>query len=202
MVTTVPGKSCKKRCSQATDSASRWFVGSSRSNISGADNRRRHKATRRRSPPDNFVTSAPPSGTRNASIAISALRSRSQASIASIFSCNSACSAMTSFISSSVSSSAKRADTSLKRSTNSLASPMPDITLPWTSMLGSNSGSCARYPTCKPSAALASPVKSVSMPAIIFNKVDLPAPFRPSTPILAPGRKDKLISRNTSLPPG
>ena len=144
IVTTVPGKSCKKRCNQETDSASKWFVGSSRSNISGADSNNRHNATRRRSPPESFVTSAAPSGTRKASIAISALRSRSQASIASIFSCNSACSAMTSFISSSVSSSAKRADTSLKRSTNSLASPMPDITLPCTSRDASSSGSWAR----------------------------------------------------------
>ena len=30
---------------------------------------------------------------------------------------------------------------------------------------------------------------------MIFSKVDLPEPFRPSTPILAPGKKDRLKSR-------
>ena len=144
MVTTVPGKSCKNRCNQATDSASRWFVGSSKSSISGALNNSLHNATRLRSPPDSFVTSAPPSGTRSASIAISAFRSKSQPSIASIFSCKSACSAIRLFISSSFISSAKRALTSLNRSTSCLASPIPDSTLPATSMLESSSGSCAR----------------------------------------------------------
>jgi hypothetical protein len=28
---------------------------------------------------------------------------------------------------------------------------------------------------------------------MIFSKVDLPDPFRPKTPILAPGRNDRLI---------
>jgi hypothetical protein len=31
---------------------------------------------------------------------------------------------------------------------------------------------------------------------MIFSKVDLPEPFKPSTPILAPGKKLKEISRN------
>src|SRR6478609_598041 len=35
----------------------------------------------------------------------------------------------------------------------------------------------------------ASPSKSLSTPAMIFSSVDLPEPFRPSTPILAPGKK-------------
>ncbi len=30
---------------------------------------------------------------------------------------------------------------------------------------------------------------------MIFSSVDLPDPFRPSTPILAPGKKDRLMSR-------
>jgi hypothetical protein len=29
---------------------------------------------------------------------------------------------------------------------------------------------------------------------MIFSSVDLPEPFRPSTPILAPGKKDKEMS--------
>ena len=144
IVTTVPGKSCKNRCNQATDSASRWFVGSSNSNISGALNSNLHNATRLFSPPERVVTSASGSGTRKASIAIWALRSRSQPSAASICSCNSACSLIRSFISSSVSSSAKRALTSLNLSTSNFALPRPDNTLPATSSFGSNSGSCAK----------------------------------------------------------
>ena len=41
---------------------------------------------------------------------------------------------------------------------------------------------------------VASPSKSLSMPAMIFSSVDLPEPFRPSTPILAPGKKDREMS--------
>ncbi len=41
----------------------------------------------------------------------------------------------------------------------------------------------------------ASPSMVVSMPAMIFSSVDLPEPFRPSTPILAPGKNDRLMSR-------
>jgi hypothetical protein len=33
------------------------------------------------------------------------------------------------------------------------------------------------------------------MPPMILSSDDLPAPFSPSTPILAPGKKDKLMSR-------
>ena len=41
---------------------------------------------------------------------------------------------------------------------------------------------------------MASPSISLSMPAMIFSNVDLPEPFRPSTPILAPGKKDNEMS--------
>jgi hypothetical protein len=44
----------------------------------------------------------------------------------------------------------------------------------------------------------ASPSKFASRPAMIFSSVDLPAPFRPSTPILAPGKNDRLMSRRMS----
>ena len=40
------------------------------------------------------------------------------------------------------------------------------------------------------------------MPAMIFKSVDLPAPFKPTTPILAPGRNDSEMSFRTCLPPG
>ena len=70
----------------ATDSASRWLVGSSSSSRSGRLSSSRHSATRRRSPPDSVVTSASPGGQRRASMAISTLRSRFQASAAAILS--------------------------------------------------------------------------------------------------------------------
>ena len=35
------------------------------------------------------------------------------------------------------------------------------------------------------------PFDPVSMPAMMRSRVDLPAPFRPSTPILAPGKKER-----------
>ncbi len=41
---------------------------------------------------------------------------------------------------------------------------------------------------------VASPSISVSMPAMILSSVDLPEPFTPSTPILAPGKKDRETS--------
>ena len=45
-----------------------------------------------------------------------------------------------------------------------------------------------------PGCGRASPWKSVSTPAMILSTVDLPAPFRPSRPILAPGKKDSEMS--------
>ena len=51
-----------------------------------------------------------------------------------------------------------------------------------------------------PSAAHASPANSVSRPAIILSSVDLPAPFGPSTPILAPGKNESEISFSTWFP--
>ena len=49
------------------------------------DSSSRHRATRRRSPPERVVTSASPGGRRRASMAISVVRDRSQAPAASIF---------------------------------------------------------------------------------------------------------------------
>ncbi len=45
-----------------------------------------------------------------------------------------------------------------------------------------------------PGCARASPRMSVSTPAMMRSSVDLPEPFRPSTPILAPGKKDSEMS--------
>jgi hypothetical protein len=41
---------------------------------------------------------------------------------------------------------------------------------------------------------VASPSYSVSTPAMILSKVDLPEPLTPSTPILAPGKKLREMS--------
>src|SRR3954469_9912998 len=46
----------------------------------------------------------------------------------------------------------------------------------------------------RPGIGRASPWMSVSIPAMIFSSVDLPEPFRPSTPIFAPGKKDNEMS--------
>src|SRR5665647_1354039 len=47
----------------------------------------------------------------------------------------------------------------------------------------------------RPGMGVASPSISVSSPAMILSRLDLPEPFTPSTPILAPGKK----LRETSL---
>src|SRR5690554_1074109 len=40
----------------------------------------------------------------------------------------------------------------------------------------------------------ASPSNSLSTPAMMRSRVDLPAPLRPSTPIFAPGKNDREMS--------
>src|SRR6186997_3342354 len=46
----------------------------------------------------------------------------------------------------------------------------------------------------RPGMGVASPSYSLSTPAMILSSVDLPEPFRPSMPILAPGKKDRDMS--------
>src|SRR4026209_3012647 len=58
IATTVPGYSLRKRSSQATDSASRWLVGSSSSRRSGCRRRSRQRATRAFPPPERAETRA------------------------------------------------------------------------------------------------------------------------------------------------
>jgi hypothetical protein len=41
---------------------------------------------------------------------------------------------------------------------------------------------------------IASPSKSLSMPAMMRSNVDLPAPLSPKTPIFAPGKKESEMS--------
>ena len=55
---------------------------------------------------------------------------------------------------------------------------------PWRGRAGAPAG---RNPIRVPARGLASPMKSLSTPAMIRSRVDFPAPFDPRTPILAPG---------------
>ena len=50
-----------------------------------------------------------------------------------------------------------------------------------------------------PSAAHASPVNSVSIPAMTFISVDLPLPLTPMMAILASGRNCRLMLLSTGL---
>ena len=50
----------------------------------------------------------------------------------------------------------------------------------------SSVGSWGRYPAVRPGSIHASPVKSLSMPAMMRSRVDLPDPLDPMIPILAP----------------
>ena len=192
---TVPLYDSRNRSSHATDSASRWFVGSSRRSRSGAERSSRQSATRRRSPPESVVTSRSPSGRRSASIARSSVWSRLHASARSICSCTAACSA--SSASKSASGSAKAAEIALKRSRTSRSSRTPSSTFARTSFAGSSSGSCGRKPTVAFGSSSATPEDGSSSPAMIRSSVDLPAPFGPSTPIFAPWRNDSEMFDST-----
>mmetsp|Transcript_8314 Transcript_8314/g.25998 ORF Transcript_8314/g.25998 Transcript_8314/m.25998 type:complete len:221 (+) Transcript_8314:1361-2023(+) len=67
----------------------------------------------------------------------------------------------------------------------------------------SSVGSWGRYPTDAPGAGRASPSKASSTPAMIFISVDFPAPFWPTTPIFAPGKKQRsTLSRIVREPSG
>ena len=151
-----------------------------------------------RSPPERRSTGASRSGSRNASAATSRRRSISHPPAASIASWSRPCSSRSAFISPSSSGSAKRAPITSKRSSNRLISPTPSSTLPRTSFARSRAGSCGRYPTRSPGRGRASPWWSRSTPAMMRSSDDFPAPFRPSTPILAPGKNDGEMSLRIS----
>src|SRR4029453_11755874 len=71
---------------------------------------------------------------------------------------------------------------------------MPSATASRTVCSAVNCGSCGRNPIRIPGIGTASPSNSRSSPAMIRNSVDLPEPFNPSTPILAPGKNDREMS--------
>ena len=122
-------------------------------------------------------------GRRRASIARSIVASSDHASTRSICSCTFACSAISS--SKSASGSENAAEISSKRVRRCRSRRMPCSTFPRTSFVGSSSGSCPSSPTVAPAASSARPDDGSSRPAMIRSKVDLPAPFAPSTPISA-----------------
>ena len=164
--------------------------------MSGFESRSLHSATRRRSPPESLLTSASHGGRRRASAAISRGRSTSHPSAASIFVCSSPCRSRSSFISSSLMGSANFSAMALYSLSQPMTSPRPSSTLPRTSRDSSSAGSWGRKPTLMSFWARASPSNSVSSPAMILSRLDLPAPFKPSTPILAPGKNDReMFSR-------
>ncbi len=54
---------------------------------------------------------------------------------------------------------------------------------------------------CSPALSVASPFETWSSPAMILSRLDLPAPLGPTTPILAPGRNDRVTLSRTTLSP-
>jgi hypothetical protein len=126
-------------------------------------------------------------------MAISSWWSSSQAFAASIASWTRWYSAMSFSLSASDISPAIFSFSSSNRLSNARVGATASSTLPSTSFFGFSLGSCGRKPTRIRSAGNASPAKSFSTPAMMRRTVDLPAPFKPRTPILAPGRNDREI---------
>src|SRR3954453_13710467 len=56
-------------------------------------------------------------------------------------------------------------------------------------------------PTGGSGSLLASPLDGWASPPMIFSSVDLPVPFGPTTPILAPCRKERVTLSRTTLSP-
>ena len=200
MATTVPGNVARNFSSHATDSASRWFVGSSRSKMSGCARRSRQMATRRRSPPERFFTRASPGGHRSASIARSTVLSISHAFVASSLVCSASMRDMS--LSMSQSGSVMSIAIWLYSSTSAFTAATPTWMFSITVSPSSKGGSWGRYPTLMPSSRCMSPSNSLSTPARIFMSVDLPAPFAPKMPILAPRYMPRLMFLMSSLPVG
>ena len=152
---------------------------------------RRGGARRRRA----LRTSASPGGSRSASIAISSVRSSSQAFAASMRSCSFACSSSSAVISSSSSGSANFARDRLEavQQRARLGDALLDVA---EHVLGRVELRLLRQEADADARRPAAPrrVNSVSTPAMMRSSVLLPAPFAPSTPIFAPGRKDSVIS--------
>mmetsp|Transcript_16383 Transcript_16383/g.49106 ORF Transcript_16383/g.49106 Transcript_16383/m.49106 type:complete len:175 (-) Transcript_16383:298-822(-) len=148
MATTVPRKSFRVLSNHATDSASRWLVGSSTSRTSGASSSTRASATRRRSPPDRFATRASPGGHRSASVARCTVRSSSHPLAASMAVCS--WSILTMRASTSAPSSPISALTFSKSDIMSLMRFTAGMMLSSTVGPSSRAGSCSRWLTMMP----------------------------------------------------
>jgi hypothetical protein len=142
---------------------------------------------------------AAPGGQRSASMACSMRASSSQPSAFSMTSMSSPCSAISE--SKSASGSPIAALTSSKRVSASRSGLTASSTLPRTSSSSFSGGSCWSMPTVAPGASTVSPFEAVSRPAMIRSTVDFPAPFGPTTPILAPGRNARVTSSRMTLSP-
>ena len=124
-------------------------------------------------------------GQRSASIACSSWESMSQALRLSSSVCTSPISAIRA--SKSASGSAIAMPSSSIRACSALMSATASSTFSSTVLPSVSGGSCSRMPTVASLASMASPLLGFSIPAISFSRVDLPVPFGPTTPILAPG---------------
>ena len=134
----------------------------------------------------------PTAGSRSASAAISSWRSSSQAP-ARFDRVLQPCPAprAASSISSSSIGSANFMLISLNRSTSALVSATPSSTLPRTSFAGSSSRLLRQVADRDARLGPGLAFDSLSTPAMIRSRSILPEPFRPSTPILAPGKNDE-----------
>ena len=136
--------------------------------------------------PRGSSTSASPGGRRSASMAISKVRSRSQAPAASILVWSSACS-LEQLVDVGVGVAEGGADLVVAVEELPWSRRRPRRRCrrrPWS---GRAAAPGAGSPTVKPGVRRASPVKPSSSPAMMRSSEDLPEPLDPMTPILAPG---------------
>ena len=87
----------------------------------------------------------------------------------------------------SASGSAIAMPSSSIRACSALMSATASSTFSSTVLPSVSGGSCSRMPTVASLASIASPLLGFTIPAISLSRVDLPVPFGPTTPILAPG---------------
>ncbi len=158
--------------------------------MSGADSSSRHSATRRFSPPESVPMLRLPrrqpqriGSDLELALELPAAGRRRWRPAAC------ACRASSVFICSSSMGSREPVADRLNSSSWRKVSPSPSMTVVRTSLAASSCGSCGRKPMRMPLCGRASPSKLGSMPAMILSSEDLPEPFRPSTPILAPGKE-------------
>jgi hypothetical protein len=107
-----------------------------------------------------------------------------------------ACSSSAALISSSDIGSAMRMLIASKASSLPLIAAQTLLDVPAHVLRGIERGLLLQKADTQFGCGRASPSISVSTPAMIRRRVDLPAPFRPSTPIFAPGKKLSEMSRS------